>query len=96
MTFPVLDWAEWNRANTRTLDKQDSPKFLRMGARLGYAYLLREDRSESLPLSTFVLPCNPFTIIRPFVIVHELILDDKGLEIGNRRILRWVGFRPFK
>lgn len=82
---------------------QDTPELNRMGAWLGYTYLLREDRTECIPLTTFVLPVHPFTIIRPFVIVTELILDDHGNSIVTNRnrlrtkhTIRWIRFRSFR
>lgn len=79
------------------LEDQDTPYYRQLGARLGYTYLMREDRSKMLPLSTFALPPHPFTIIWPFVIVRELVLNNAGETMyrhGKTRIKHKIRLLP--
>lgn len=64
---------------------QETPRFINLAVQLGYDYCGRPDLSIPLPLSTFILPKHPFTILWPFVLVRELILDDEGNAIETKR-----------
>ena len=54
---------------------------LLLAQRLGYNYPL----PANSPLSQYILPLHPFTVIGPIVIVREVIMDEDGRATYNKR-----------
>jgi hypothetical protein len=55
---------------------------MELARRLGYAYTQTHDAAR--PLSEYILPVAPFTVVWPFVIIRELVLDDQGMQTTGR------------